>query len=112
VGSIQLIDEIHPQGRLVLHRQGAALLGRGVPEQGQGCLGNIDATGVARGFQAGINIDGVAPDVDAMFAQTAGDGWAGMYADADFPGHLPQGDAGAVLRWPTGCPRPPYMNRR
>ena len=35
--SIQLIDEIHLQGRLVLHRQGAALFGRGVPEQGQGC---------------------------------------------------------------------------
>ena len=55
MGSIQLIDEKHPQGRFVLHRQGAALFGRGVPEQGQGRLGNIDAAGVAARLRAWWN---------------------------------------------------------
>jgi len=48
--SVQLIDEKHPQGCLVLHRQGAALFGLGILEQSQGRLRNIDAAGVAVSF--------------------------------------------------------------
>ena len=98
LASVQLIDEKHPQRRFVLSWQDTTLFGYGAIKQGQGRLRNIDAAGIASGFQAGGDIDGVTPDIDAMFAQAASYCRARMHANADFPCRLTQSEARAVFR--------------